>query len=126
MGLRTRMPNIYNNKVQKEFRRTLRKEQTDAEKKLWYFLRNKNIAGLKIFRQYSVGPYILDFYCPEKRIAIELDGGQHNEEAEQHYDETRTKYLAENNIKVLRFWNNEVLQSTSKVLEQIFAIVAHS
>ena len=59
-------------------RRSLRKSSTDAERKLWSKLRNKQLAGLKFFRQYSVGPYILDFYCPTLRLDIEADGGQHD------------------------------------------------
>ena len=63
------------------FVRQLRREQTDAEKLLWYCLRNRQLFGLKFRRQYPVGPYILDFYCHEYKLCVELDGGQHYESA---------------------------------------------
>ena len=97
---------LYNKKSFKERRRSLRKSQTEAERKIWSILRNKQFHGLKFFRQYSVGDYILDFYCPFMRLAIEVDGSQH---IENKYDEYRTSCLKKNNILVLRFWNNEVL-----------------
>ena len=68
---------LYNDPSTELDRRRLRKNATDAERKLWSILRSKRMAGLKFFRQYSVGSYILDFYCPERRLAIEVDGGQH-------------------------------------------------
>ncbi len=73
---------IYNSFQLKSKRKLLRKNQTDAERKVWSYVRNKQVMGLKFFRQYGVGNYILDFYCPEKRIAIEIDGGHHNEHDE--------------------------------------------
>ena len=113
------MPSLYNDPVFKNFRRDLRKNQTDAEKKLWSILRNKQVNGLKFFRQYSVGSYILDFFCPEKRLAIELDGGQHNEEINKEKDQQRTDYLAQQHIRVIRFWNNAILQNIDAVYEKI-------
>ena len=68
---------LYNDPSTKLDRRRLRKNATDAERKLWSILQSRRMAGLKFFRQYSVGSYILDFYCPERRLAIEVDGGQH-------------------------------------------------
>ncbi len=99
------------------FARELRTHQTDAEGLLWEVLRAKRFFGLKFRRQHSVGRYILDFYCPEKKLNIELDGGQHAEQ--QAYDTERTKCLEQEGIRVLRFWNNEVLQETEAVLEAI-------
>lgn len=110
---------IYNNSAQKQFRSHLRKNESDAEKKLWYFLRGKGLAGYKFFRQYGVDKYILDFYCPKKRLAIELDGGQHNENKAKHHDEVRTKFLESKNIQVLRFWNNEVIGNIEGVVDVI-------
>lgn len=81
----------YNDPHFKDRRRLLRKEQTEVEKKLWLHIRNRQIHGCKFFRQYGVGSYILDFYCPEVRLAIELDGGQHNEESNKEYDKLRTE-----------------------------------
>ncbi len=73
--------------------------------------------NFKFSRQYSVGPYILDFYCVKKRIAVELDGSQHLDN--QDYDKERDDYLLLNDIKVLRFWNREISDNMSKVLERI-------
>jgi len=111
---------IYNNPAKKEFRRRLRKNQTEPERKLWSRLRKKHLKGSKFFRQYSVGPYILDFYCPAIRLAIEADGSEHAEELQIVHDEKRTLYLKERNIKVLRFWNNEILNNLDTVEEIIW------
>ncbi len=100
-------------------RRELRRNQTDAEKVLWARVRNKQFFGLKFFRQFSVGPYILDFYCPEKQLAVELDGGQHNLPEGKEYDAERTAYLYSHGINVVRFWNNEVLCELDGVLERL-------
>lgn len=110
----------YNKTQLKPLRRELRKHQTDAEKVIWNLVRNKQILGLKFFRQYSVGNYILDFFCTEVRLAIEIDGGQHAEPLNQIVDNERTQYLREQNITVIRFWNNEVLQNTEGVYETIY------
>jgi len=114
------MKGLYNDRNLKERRRTLRKSQTDAERKLWQVLRNRQLNGLKIFRQYSAGNYILDFYCPTKRLAVEVDGGQHSE---SEYDDKRTNYLQQENIFVLRFWNNDVLNNLDGVYEKIISII---
>ena len=106
---------IYNSSKIKILRKNLRRNQTDAEKLMWSKLRNKQLFGLKFFRQYSVGKYILDFYCPEKRIAIEIDGGQHDDVV----DKERTKYLKSRDIEVVRFWNNEVLENIEGVISMI-------
>jgi very-short-patch-repair endonuclease len=102
---------LYNDPTTKSKRHCLRKNTTGAEQKVWSMLRNKQIAGLKFFRQYSIGPYILGFYCPERRLAIEVDGGQHADLYGQEHDAHRDSYLAELDIRVIRFWNNDVLQN---------------
>ena len=71
---------------------------------------------MKFFRQYSFGSYILDFYCPEKKLAVELDGGQHNLPESKEYDAARTNFLNAHGVEVLRFWNNEVLCEMEGVL----------
>ena len=101
----------------KELARALRKNQTDAEKLLWYRLRNRQLAGCKFRRQQIIGPYITDFLCLEPKLIIELDGGQHSEQKEQ--DEQRTRFLESMGYQVLRFWNNEVLGNPDSVLEAI-------
>lgn len=99
--------------------REMRNQMPDAETLLWKLLRNRRVAGAKFRRQHAVGRYILDFYCAEKQLAIELDGGQH---AEQNaYDSRRDAYLNEQGIRVLRFWNNQMLQETEAVLEVLYS-----
>jgi len=110
---------LRNDPVLKERRCKLRQNQTDAEKMLWKHLRNKQFYGLKFFRQYSIGPYIIDFYCPQLELAIELDGSQHAENDIREYDAVRTDYLKEHRLKVIRFWNNDVLSNINGVLEKI-------
>jgi type I site-specific restriction endonuclease len=100
--------------------RELRKNQTDAESLLWQMLRNRQIEDAKFRRQHPIEPYILDFYCHEKKLAIELDGGQHNTNEGKEKDQKRTEFLKSQGIRVLRFWNNDVLQNTESVLEVIY------
>jgi very-short-patch-repair endonuclease len=102
------------------FARQLRRNLTDAEKLLWTLLRGRQFGGWKFRRQHPMPPYVLDFYCHELRLAIELDGGQHNTPEQLHYDQQRSEYLAAKGIKVLRFWNNQVLQETEAVLQAIW------
>ena len=106
----------------KQRSRNLRKNQTDAEKLLWYHLRSRQMENTKFRRQHPVGGYIVDFICLEKRLIIEIDGGQHNEQVE--YDAKRTRYLESLGYNVIRFWNHDVLQKKNVVLEYIFNILA--
>jgi len=101
----------------KERARSLRKRQTDAERLLWFKLRSRQLAGYKFRRQQTMGVYIVDFICLEAKLIIELDGGQHGTQLE--YDAKRSGYLNRLGFKVLRFWNNDVLQNTDSVLEFI-------
>jgi very-short-patch-repair endonuclease len=110
---------LYNDPSGKPDRRRLRKDATDAERKLWSILRNRQMVGLKFFRQYSVGPYILDFYCPEERLAIEVDGGQHADIRGQQCDARRDRYLLDLDIRVIRFWNNDVLRNIEGIGQKI-------
>ena len=102
------------------FAKQLRQNQTDAERLLWQVLRSRNLIGFKFRRQQPVGGYILDFYCHAARLAIELDGGGHNTANQKSYDEERTKVVSGAGIKVIRFWNHEVLNSLDSVLEEIY------
>jgi very-short-patch-repair endonuclease len=97
--------------------KALRSNQTDAEQRLWYHLRAHRFMGLKFKRQKPLGRYIVDFVCLERRLIIELDGGQHAEQAA--YDQHRDAWLRSQGYTVLRFWNNEVMQQLEGVLEQI-------
>jgi len=110
---------LKNDPILKDRRRSLRRTQTDAERSFWSKVRNGQFHGLKFFRQYSVGPYILDFYCPEQKFAVELDGGQHNQPENIAYDAERTAFLTGHGISVVRFWNNEVLCEMEGVLESL-------
>jgi very-short-patch-repair endonuclease len=101
----------------KNFKKSLRKSQTDAEGILWYYLRNRNFQNHKFRRQHILCGYIVDFVCLEKKLVIELDGGQHAERNE--YDLARTLKLEADGFQVLRFWNNEVLNSIENVLDII-------
>ncbi len=99
--------------------RELRRLQTDAERKLWNALRNRQQGGHKFRRQVPVGPYIADFLCVEARVIVELDGSQHAER--EDYDRARTAYLERQGFEVLRFWNTDALTNTSGVIETILA-----
>ncbi|MBI1921469.1 MAG: endonuclease domain-containing protein [Geobacter sp.] len=104
--------------------RKLRSTQTDAENLLWLFLRSRNFCGFKFRRQHPLGRYILDFYCLDAHLAIELDGGGHARDDQMEYDDVRTKDLAGAGIRVLRFWNNDVLNDTESVLEAIYDAIS--
>ena len=100
--------------------RKLRREQIDPEQLLWQLLRDRRLTGYKFRRQHPIKPYILDFYCHEVRLAIELDGGQHNAPEERARDERRTLFLNTQGIRVLRFWNHEVINNTEDVLQAVY------
>ena len=104
--------------------RELRKRTTNAEALLWRSLRSRRFGRLKFRRQHPVGGYVLDFYCDEARLAIELDGGQHAMEKQSAVDEARTEELAKRGIRVLRFWSNDILQNLDGVLMRISEAVA--
>jgi very-short-patch-repair endonuclease len=105
------------------FARTLRNKQTDAENLLWLMLRDRRLAGFKFRREHPVGRYIIDFYCHEAKLAIELDGGGHNEDQTKEYDQLRSKELSGAGIRIERFWNNDVLSSLESVLEHIYRAI---
>lgn len=95
----------------------LRGEATNAEQRLWRHLRNRHLGGFKFRRQVTIGPFIADFACVERRVIVEADGGQHSHDI----DQPRTAYLERLGWQVLRFWNDEVLQQTDAVLGAILA-----
>ena len=99
------------------YARELRRHPTDAEQRLWQRLRHWQVDGCKFRRQQPVGHYIVDFVCLQKRLIVELDGGQHAEETD--YDEERDGWLRDQRFVVLRFWNNDVLNHIDGVLELI-------
>ena len=99
--------------------RFLRKNMTKQEKILWQFLRKKTINNLKFRRQYPIGNYIVDFICNEKKLIIEIDGGQHNENKNIIHDQERTKYLENKGYKVIRFWNYDIDNTIEGVYQEI-------
>ncbi|GIL39207.1 endonuclease domain-containing protein [Roseiterribacter gracilis] len=99
--------------------RALRRVATDVERSLWRRMRNRALAGCKFRRQLPIGPYFADFACVEAKLVVELDGSQHADAAA--YDATRTAYMEAQGWRVLRFWNNEVMQNLDGVLVAIAA-----
>jgi len=95
----------------------LRQQQTQAEQLLWSKLRHRQLAGLKFRRQVPIGSYIVDFYCHERCLVVELDGNQHLEQVE--YDAIRTQFLQAQGLIVLRFWNNDILANIAGVLQRV-------
>jgi len=99
----------------------LRQNMTDAERALWRHLRSRQLSGHKFRRQQPLGPYIVDFVCLEKRLVIELDGGQHAITDQACYESDRTVWLEQSGYQVLRFWNHDVLQSIEAIKQAIFS-----
>lgn len=118
MAKRELQRSVYNDPVFRERRRELRRRQTVYESLLWNEVRNRKFDGKKFVRQFSVGPYIVDFFCVKKCLAVELDGIQHETE-QKEYDEKRDDFLKGYGVKVLRFHNEEVKNNLSGVLEEI-------
>lgn len=110
---------IFNKTSLKVYRKDLRNNGTSAEASLWLSLKEKQLEGRKFRRQHSVENYILDFYCPAKKLAVELDGAGHYTEEGMAYDEERTSFLEGFGIKVIRFENREVFDDLEGVLEEI-------
>lgn len=110
---------IHNRPILKQRRKELRNNATPAEQKLWRVLKHSNLGGCKFRRQHSVGPYVLDFYCPAKELALELDGDSHFTDEALVYDRERTAYLNGLGIKVLRFFNTDVYERIEAVGERI-------
>jgi len=100
-------------------RRELRNHSTASEASLWKILKNSQVGGFKFRRQHGIGPYILDFYCPALRLAIELDGSAHDAPMADKHDEIRTKFLEEQGITVMRFRNDIVWKFPNAIIEEI-------
>ena len=99
--------------------RKLRENQTDAERKLWSVLRNRQLSGIKFRRQFPVGRYILDFYSPQYKLGIEADSGQHYEDKGKKQDRLRTTGLAEHGVEIVRFSDLDILNNIEGVCEII-------
>jgi len=102
-----------------EFARQLRREQTDVERKLWFALRDRRFYKLKFRRQQPIGPYVVDFVSFEAKLVIELDGGQHGLVPNEAADRLRTQRLEADGFRVIRFWNNELIENFEGVLDTI-------
>jgi len=107
----------------KNHSRELRKNQTDAEKVLWNHLRLRQMEDYKFRRQQPIGKYIVDFACLEKRLIIEVDGGQHDESGPQDFN--RDSWLTSQGYRILRFWNNQIFNELDAVKETIFNTLTH-
>ncbi len=108
----------------RQFARQLRQTSTPAEQWLWQALRDRRMAAAKFRRQHPLDPYVLDFYCHDLKLAIELDGSQHNSDAGRQHDQRREAFITQQGITTLRFWNNEAQQQPEAVLEAIYNAVA--
>lgn len=110
---------LNNKPILKNYRKGLRNNMTEAEIVLWKYLKGSQLDGKKFRRQHSFGNYILDFYCASLKLAVELDGAHHFTEEGMAYDETRTQFLNEHGIVVIRFENEAVLKNVQSVLDEI-------
>ncbi|MDX1656560.1 MAG: endonuclease domain-containing protein, partial [Candidatus Competibacteraceae bacterium] len=115
------MARIYNRPTEKPKRRQLRSNTTTPEQRLWLHLRNRQLAGLKFRRQYGIGRYVLDFYCPHLRLGIELDGDSHYQSGGPAHDRQRQLYIESLGIELLRFGNRDVMENMDGVLRVIAA-----
>jgi very-short-patch-repair endonuclease len=114
------MTKLYNIKSEKEKRRYLRNNQTSPEKLVWMFLRKKQIFGERFLRQFSIQSYVIDFYCPVLKFAVEIDGDSHfeSDEAIKHA-RRREKFLVSIGTKIIRFTNQEVIENLENVIDRI-------
>jgi len=112
----------FNRHTERNKRKTLRQNATDAEQRLWQYFKSKQV-GTKFRRQYSVDAYVLDFYTPRSKLAIEVDGDSHFTADAMQYDSGRTAYVEQFGIEVLRFSNLEIVENIEGVLEAIQAAV---
>ena len=113
------MTRLYNKSSEKTKRRKLRQNQTNTEELVWRFLRNRQLSGYKFKRQYSADHFVIDFYCPELKLAVEIDGASHNEPNQQKKDISRQKYLESFNIKFVRIKDEELLGNSNKAFNKI-------
>ena len=113
------MPRLYNLQDYNKLRKNLRNNLTLPEVILWYYLKGRGLCGYKFRRQYGIGRYIVDFYCPRLKLVIELDGSQHYSEEGLAYDKERDAFIATLGIKIIRIPNNELLNNKHGVLEYL-------
>jgi very-short-patch-repair endonuclease len=116
----SRMPPTPSMPSKRDRARELRRNATNAERKLWTLLRGKRFGGWRFRRQHPVGPYFADFFCAAAKLIIELDGGQHGEADKIEHDDARTLWLQSRGYKVRRFWNSDVMTEQEAVLDAIW------
>ncbi len=109
----------YLNAKSRDRARALRKDDTEAERKLWEAIRSRRLAGFKFVRQLAVGPCFADFACRECKLIVEIDGATHGSDVEMRYDERRTAFLQGLGFRVLRFWNDDVYKGMPEVCDAI-------
>lgn len=112
----------HNHPKNKVYRRNLRRRETKAEALLWQILRNRQVAGLRFKRQHGIGPFIVDFYCHQIRLIIEVDGGYHDLPKQKSYDQWREAFLDRAGYRMLRFRNEEVLEQPEWVVGMIYHV----
>jgi very-short-patch-repair endonuclease len=100
--------------------RALRRDQTNAERKLWRLLHNRRLSDAKFHRNHPIDTFFADFCCVKARLIIEVDGAQHADEVQAEYDRRRTEHLRSRDFRVMRFWNEEILKESGRVLQQIY------
>lgn len=110
---------LHNRKTLKQRRQRLRNTATPAEAELWKMLRRSQLQRRKSRRQHSIGPYVVDFYCPSERLIVELDGAAHDDPARRDYDDERQRFLTERGFRILRFENEDVFEQPDMVLASI-------
>jgi len=115
--------NINSRELKRIIRRDLRHNMTPSEARMWKALKSKNIEGVVFRRQFSVGPYVLDFYCPQLKLCIEVDGGVHDSYEAYRKDCLRTKYLNRLGIEVVRYKNRELLVGLDQIVAELKSIV---
>ena len=116
------MTEVYNISSSKIRRRTLRRRCPVTETLLWSKIRNRQLDGLKFKRQYSIGHYVIDFYCPEKKLAIEIDGDSHFNPKAKQYDKEREEYIKSFGVIFLRFTNKDITENINGVIEVVSKI----
>ena len=118
------MPVFYNHPEQLALRRRLRSQATPTEVMLWHHLRGRRLLGYKFRRQHSIGSYVLDFYCPELRLGVEVDGGQHSDRVMAENDAMRSEWLKHFRVTVIRFNNADVMNNLSGVIERLEEVIS--
>lgn len=108
------------NKNLKNLARNLRKNMTDAERRLWSKVRRKQLKKFQFYRQKNIGDFIVDFYCPAAKLIVEIDGGQHYSEENMLHDEARDNYMSGLGFKILRFSNSDVFNNIEGVVKRIY------